>query len=312
MVKGKKIGIIGAGNVGATIAYTLTILGVASEIVLIDINEEKAKGEAMDIIQGTALCGPVSIYAGDYSCLKHADIVVMTLGAARKPGQTRIDLAQGNVNIIKSIIPKVTEYASDAIYVIVSNPVDIITYAITKISGLPQCRVIGSGTILDTSRLRQIAAESMGLAPSSVHAYVFGEHGDTAVIPWSLASIAGMPVHAYCAHTGHDPLALSSIESDVRTSGAKVIGMKGATYYAIAISAARICESILRDTHSILTLSTLLHGQYGIDDVCLSLPCEISVKGIEQVIAPPLTPEETAKLRDSADTLKEIIRSLHI
>lgn len=317
MKKGNKISILGAGNVGATIAYTLTLDGMASEIVLVDINQNKAKGEAMDIIQGTALCQPVNIHAGDYSDIKNSDIVIVTIGSARKPGQTRIDLAQGNVNIIKSVMPQAVHYAPDAIYVVVSNPVDIIAYTIMKTTGLPESHVFGSGTLLDSSRLREMLASKVGISPKNIHAYVFGEHGDTAMIPWSLTSIGGMPMNTYMNSIrnktpDYKDLDFAAIEEEVHTSGANVISLKGATYYAIALSARRICECILRDTNTVVTLSGMLHGAYGIENVCLSLPYILNCHGITTMAMPELLPQERDKLILSANTLKETIASLDI
>ena len=317
MEKGNKISILGAGNVGATIAYTLTVDGMASEIVLVDINQNKAKGEAMDIVQGTALCPPVNIYSGDYSDIKNSDIVIVTLGCARKPGQTRIDLAQGNVNIIKSVMPQAVRYAPNAMYVVVSNPVDIITYTILKTTGLPESHVFGSGTLLDTSRLRQMIAGNMGVSPKSVHSYVFGEHGDSSMIPWSLTSIGGVPMNTYLSslrskNPDYQELDYDAIEEDVHKSGAQVISLKGATFYAIALSTRRICDCILRDTNSVLTLSTMLHGEYGVDDVCLSLPVIVGRSGISNLVAPPMQPKEMEKFLQSAQILKETIGSLQI
>ncbi len=317
MKKGKKICILGAGNVGATIAYTLTMDGMASEIVLIDVNNDKAKGEAMDIIQGTAFCPSVDIYAGDYASAADADIVIVTLGQSRKPGQTRIDLAQSNVNLIRTITPQIVKYAPHAIYVLVSNPVDILTYAFIRFSGLPETQVFGSGTMLDSARLRTALAEHVGLSPQSVHAYVFGEHGDSSMIPWSLTAIGGMEMTNYCEHIcdQHNQcgkLDLQHISEDVKTSGSKIIAYKGATYYAIALSVRRICETILRDTKSILTVSSLVHGQYGIDDVCISLPAVVGIQGIQRVLAPPMTPSEVTLLRASADSLKSVLSNLDL
>ncbi|MBS5724588.1 MAG: L-lactate dehydrogenase [Clostridiales bacterium] len=313
--KGKKIVILGAGNVGASIAYTLTVQGVASEIVLIDINFNKAKGEAMDIIQGTAFCPPVNIYAGQYENAKDADIVIVTVGAARKPGQSRIDLAQGNVNIVKQVMPQIIPYAPGAVYVVVSNPVDIITYAIIKTTELSASQVIGSGTTLDSARLRSRLAEHVGLNPKNVHAYVLGEHGDSSVIPWSLATIGGIPMNTYCLevcneHNRCGKAELREIEEDVRTAGAKVIANKGATYYAIALAVSRICSCIIRDTGSVLTVSSLLNGQYGLSDVCLSIPYVVGAYGISHSIASPLTAPEQKQLEQSAAALRSVLDSL--
>lgn len=317
MKKGKKITILGAGNVGATIAYTLAADGMASEILLIDINENKAKGEALDIFQGTPFCAPVNIHAGGYEDAFQSDVVVVTVGLARKPGQTRIDLAQANVDIIKMVMPQITKYAPDAVYVVVSNPVDIITYAILKNTNLSERQVFGSGTMLDSARLRSSLAEHVGLSSKNVHAYVFGEHGDTSLIPWSLTTIAGMEMNKYCTyicdrhnHCGKDEL--KDIEEDVRTAGAQVISLKGATFYAIALSVRRICECIIRDTDSVMTVSAMIHNQYGINDVCLSLPFVVGAQGIVRAIVPPLLPEEEALLHKSADALKNVISQLNI
>lgn len=317
MRKGKKITILGAGNVGASIAYTLTIDGMASEIVLIDINEKKARGEAADILQGTPFSAPVNIYAGGYKDAVDSDIVIVTVGMARKPGQTRIDLAQANVDIVKAVMPQITKFAPDAVYVVVSNPVDIITYAILKTTNLSETQVIGSGTMLDSARLRSRLAAHVGLNSKNVHAYVFGEHGDTSMIPWSLATIAGIEMNRYCTdlcdkhnHCGKEEL--REIEEDVRTAGAKVIELKGATYYAIAMAVRRICECIIRDTDSVMTVSAMIHNQYGISDVCFSLPFVVGAQGIKRSIVPPLAEEEKQMLHRSADALKEVIAQLSI
>lgn len=314
---GKKITILGAGNVGATIAYTLAVDGMASEIVLVDINQDKAKGEALDIHQGTPLCPPVDIHDGDVASAAGSDIVVVTVGSARKPGQSRIDLAQGNVNIIKSLMPEVVRTAPDAIYVVVSNPVDVLTYALIKTTGLPPSQVMGTGTMLDSSRLRASLAKHVGLNPQNIHAYVFGEHGDSSLIPWSLTTIAGMPMTNYCTyicnrHNLCGKEELRDIEEDVRTAGAKVIGLKGATFYAIALAVRHICNGILRDMHAVMTVSGLLEGQYGISDVCLSLPHVIGNRGIEDMLTPPLTDTELEQLKNSADVLRGVLSSLDI
>lgn len=317
MKKGRKIAILGAGNVGATIAYTLTMSGMASEIVLIDVNGEKARGEAMDILQGTPFCAPVNIYASDYASAQDADIVIITAGAARKPGQTRIDLAQGNVNIIRSVMPQIVKYAPDAVYIVVSNPVDILTYAVVKMFGLKEHQVIGSGTMLDSARLRSSLAEHVNLNPKNVHGYVFGEHGDTSMVPWSLVTIAGMEMSQYCTHVcdRHNmcgKIELHDIEDDMRTSGSKVIKFKGATFYAVSLAVRRIVECILQDSESVLTVSSLIHNRYGIDDVCLSLPFVIGARGIKREITPPLPPHEVEQLQKSAEALKKVIASVSL
>lgn len=315
-MNGTKITILGAGNVGATIAYTLTVAGTCSEIVLVDINKDKAQGEAMDIRQGISFCHAVDIYDGDYEDAKDSDIVIVTLGRARKPGQTRLDLAQANVDIIKDVMPKVAKAAPDAIYIVVSNPVDILTYAILKCTDLQPHQVIGSGTMLDTSRLRSRLADHVKLSPQSVHAYVFGEHGDTSLIPWSLTNIAGMEMSEYCNdicvnHNSCGKAEIKDIEQDVRTAGAEVIKRKGATFYAIALSVNKICDVILRDAQNILTVSSLVTGRYGVEDVCLSLPCIIGGHGIERELTPPLLPAELEQLHKSADALRKVIEGLN-
>lgn len=307
---GTKITILGAGNVGASIAYTFAVAGTCSDIVLIDINKAKAKGEAMDIRQGVSFGENVEVFDGEYEDAKGSDIVVVTLGIARKPGQTRLDLAQINVNIIKEVMPQIAKYAPDAIYVVVSNPVDILTYTILKCTDLSPNQVIGSGTALDTSRLRAIIGDHVGLSPNSIHAYVFGEHGDSSFIPWSLTNIAGIPMEEYCADQDHADLDEEEIINEVRTAGAEVIKRKGATFYAIAMSVNKICDSILRDSNNIITVSTMMNGKYGIDDVCLSLPCVIGSNGIEREVSPKMTDTEIEKLRASADALKSVIAQI--
>lgn len=307
---GKKITILGAGNVGATVAYTFAVAGTCSDIVLIDINKEKAKGEAMDIRQGVSFSHNVEVFDGTYDAAAGSDIIVVTLGLARKPGQTRLDLAQANVNIIKDVMPKVAKAAPDAIYVVVSNPVDIITYAILKCTDLKPNQVIGSGTALDTSRLRSIIADHLDLSPNSVHAYVFGEHGDTSMIPWSITNIAGITMEQFCAEHSEASLIEDEIIDEVRKAGGEVIKRKGATFYAIALTVNKICDDILRDANNIRTVSTYISGRYGINDVCLSLPAVIGGHGIEKEVTPTLTEEETAKLQASAVALKNVIDSL--
>ncbi len=313
-----KITIIGTGSVGSTIAYTLTATGIATEIVMIDVNEKKAMGEALDIRQGTPFCGSCSIYAGSYPDAKNSDIVIITSGVARKPGQTRLDLAQINVDILKSIIPQITKYAPEATYVIVSNPVDILTYTFCKCSGIPEERVIGSGTILDTARLRSRLAEYFTLSQQNVHAYVLGEHGDSSVIPWSTANISNVPVLEY-SKSFKKPggiivpdLSISEVEDYVRKSGARVIERKGATFYAVSMSVCHICKCLLSGIDTTMTVSTMLHGEYGIDDVCMSLLTVVGHNGAHSKVMLPLTDDEVKALHRSADSLKEIIRQTKI
>lgn len=307
-----KISIIGAGSVGSTIAYTLTVQGIASEIVLIDINTAKAEGEALDIVQGTPLCSPCNIYQGSYEDAKDSDIVILTSGIARKPGQTRLELAQTNVNITKSIIPEITKHAPNAFYIIVSNPIDVLTYTFCKLSGIPENRIIGSGTTIDTSRLRAKLSECYNVSQNNVHAYVFGEHGDSSFVPWSLANIAGVPMAECSKFFGTDEINYEEVENFVRTSGAQVIQRKGATFYAIAVSVCHLCEQILHGIDTVLPVSTMMHGEYGVDDVCLSTLNLVGKEGVRCKVNVPLTEEEQVKLRKSADALKEVIKSLDI
>ncbi|MDY3863795.1 MAG: L-lactate dehydrogenase [Eubacteriales bacterium] len=312
-----KISIIGTGSVGSTIAYTLTVMGIASEIVMIDINNEKALGEALDIRQGTPFCSACSVYAGDYRDAADSDIVILTSGIARKPGQTRLELAQTNVNITKSIIPEITKYAPNAIYIIVSNPVDVLTYTFLKLSGLPESHIIGSGTILDTARLRSRLSEYYNINQGNVHAYVFGEHGDSSFIPWSIANISNVPIKD-CGKLILTPgmtspeLDFEEVEQYVRKSGGRVIARKGATFYAVSVSVCHICKCIFDGMDTTMTVSTMMHGEYGVSDVCLSTLNMIGHDGIRGKVNVPLTDEEVAKLRFSADTLKGVINSLNI
>ena len=315
--KRSKISIIGAGRVGSTIAYTLTISGLFSEIVIVDIDHERAVGEAMDIVQGTAFCPPANLHAGGYENTADSDIIVVTAGVGRKPGQSRIDLAQTNIDILRDIVPKVVPYAPYAVYIVVSNPVDIMTYATLRLSGLPNNQVIGSGTMLDTTRLRTALAARMEVNPHDVQAFVLGEHGDTAVVPWSLTSIAGMGLETYCdmvfeRHGYLERMDLDKIVEEVLTAGAKVIERKGATYYAISLSVQRICEVIMRNSNSLLTVSCLTHGQHGLGNLCLSLPYVIGANGVVHEVPIILTPEEELELQKSAEALKAVIDTIKI
>ena len=311
-----KVSIIGTGSVGSTIAYTLTVMGLVSEIVMIDINSEKALGEALDIRQGTPFCGACSIYAGDYRDAVNSDIVIITSGIARKPGQSRLELAQTNVDITKMIIPEITKYAPNATYIIVSNPVDILTYTFVKLSGLPENRIIGSGTILDTARLRSRLSEYYNINQSNVHAYVFGEHGDSSFIPWSVANISNVPIRD-CQKLISTPgictpeLDFEEIEQYVRKSGGRVIARKGATFYAVSVSVCHICKCLLAGIDTTMTVSTMMHGEYGLEDVCISTLAIVGPNGVQGKLPVKLTEDEMQKLHASADKLKETIGQIY-
>lgn len=311
-----KITVIGSGSVGATISYTLTVMGIASEIVMIDINQEKSLGEALDIRQGVPFCNPANIYAGSYVDAKDSDIIVITCGVARKPGQSRLDLAQTNVNILKGVAKEIVQHAPNATYIIVSNPVDVLTYVFHKISGIPEERIIGSGTILDTARLRARVSEYYDVNQKNVHAYVLGEHGDSAFVPWSIANISNVPIEDYrnALQNSNDypEFDRNDVENYVRKSGARVIQRKGATYYAVSMSVCHICKCLLSGIDTTMTVSTMLHGEYGIDDVCLSLLNVVGNKGAHSKVLLPLNDEEIKSLRHSADCLKETINSIEI
>lgn len=317
MLMSSKITIIGAGSVGSTIAYNLSNNDIASEIVLIDINKEKVEGEVMDIVQGTSFRNPISIVAGDYEDAKDSDIVIITSGIARKPGQTRIELTQTNVNILKSITPQIVKEAPNALYIIVSNPVDIMTYVFTKISGLPENQIIGSGTLLDTARLRFGLSEHFEVAQKNIHAYVFGEHGDTSFVPWSCADVSGASLDDYAEmmrHLGKEPKPLdkAGMEEYVHKSGGIVIAKKGATFYAVSVAVCKLCGMLLSAYDSITTVSSVMHGEYGIEDVAISTLTLVGPNGVQGKIPLKLTDEEVAKLQKSANSLKEVISQIEL
>ena len=312
-----KITIIGAGSVGSTIAYNLSNNDLASEIVLIDINKEKVEGEVMDIVQGTSFRNPISIVAGDYEDAKDSDIVIITSGIARKPGQTRIELTQTNVNILKSITPQIVKEAPNALYIIVSNPVDIMTYVFTKISGLPENQIIGSGTLLDTARLRFGLSEHFEVAQKNIHDYVFGEHGDTSFVPWSCADVSGASLDDYAEmmrHLGKEPKPLdkAGMEEYVHKSGGIVIAKKGATFYAVSVAVCKLCGMLLSAYDSIATVSSVMHGEYGIEDVAISTLTLVGPNGVQGKVPLKLTDEEVAKLQKSANSLKEVISQIEL
>lgn len=308
----RKVAVIGAGNVGATFAYALLLSGLVGEIVLIDIDQERAEGEAMDISHAAPLSNPVRVWAGDYSDCAGADVVVVTAGTAQRPGETRLDLAKRNADIFGDIIPSITEHNPTGILLIATNPVDVLSYTAWKLSGFPPERVIGSGTVLDTARFRYLLSEHLDLDPRNVHAYVIGEHGDSEVPVWSLANVVGMRLEEYCHHVQCDVSAdvRERISHQVRDAAYEVIERKGATYYAVAVGLVRIVETILRDQRTVLSVSHLVSDYYGIDDVYFSLPAAIGREGVEQVVNLTLADEEVAALKESAGVLREALDEL--
>lgn len=310
--KRTKISIIGAGFVGATSAYALMLGGLASEIVIVDINKEKARGEAMDLAHGISFVKPVEVYAGDYKDTADSDIVIITAGAAQKPGETRLDLINKNLDIFKEIIPNVVKYSPNSILLVVANPVDILTYITYKLSGFPKQRVIGSGTVLDTSRFKHLLSEYFNIDDRNIHTYIIGEHGDSEVPTWSLTNIAGMNIDDYCKNVckKYDELSKHKIHDEVKNAAYEVINRKGATYFAVALAIKRIVEAILRDENSILTVSSLLEGQYGISDIYVGVPTIVGSSGTKKILEVPLNEEELNKLRISTTTLKEYIDKL--
>ncbi|MDI7276706.1 MAG: L-lactate dehydrogenase [Anaerolineae bacterium] len=307
-----KVVIIGTGMVGATFGYALLWSGLTPEIILIDVNRARAAGEAMDLSHAMPFHRPISIRAGDYADCAGAAVVAIAAGAAQRPGETRPELAQRNARVFDQIIPEVVRYAPDAILLIATNPVDSLTYYAWRLSGLPPGRVIGAGTILDTARLRYILGARFGVDPRSVHAYIVGEHGDSEVPLWSSATIAGMSIDDYCGVTG-DPCLDEERErifTQVRDAAYHIIELKGATYYAIASGMERIVESILRDQHTILTVSGLLQDCHGVSDVCISVPTVVGRRGIVRTLCVPMTLEEEARFQASARVVREVIDTL--
>jgi L-lactate dehydrogenase len=308
----KKVTIIGAGFVGSTTAYTLMISGLVSELVIIDINKDKAEGEVMDLNHGMQFVRPVRVYHGDYSDCTGSDIIIITAGANQKPGETRIDLLNRNASIFKSIITEILKYNTNCILLVVTNPVDILTYVTWKLSGFPASKVMGSGTVLDTARFRYLLGRHAGIDPRNVHAYIIGEHGDTEVAAWSLTNIAGMSMEKFCESCGkcEGQLSKYDIYNDVKNAAYEIIKRKSATYYAVALAVKRIVEAIVRDENSILTVSSLLNDKYGVSDVCLSLPTIVNANGINSVLDLPLSSEEISLFKKSAESMKNLISNL--
>lgn len=301
-----KVVIIGGGFVGAAAAFSLALVGIVAEVVVVDANQAKAKGEAMDISHGLSMMKQMSVRDGGYDDVKDADIIVVTAGCARKPGETRLDLAKKNVSIARDITQKMMQYYNGGIVVVVSNPVDILTYIIQKESGIPTSKIFGSGTSLDTSRFKHLISENYDVDVSNVNGFVIGEHGDSMVPVWSHVSIDSIPLCHYSKLIKKE-LDKTAIEEEVKNCGAKVIQLKGATYYAIAMSITRIVEAIVKDQNSILCVGSLLNGQYGIKDIPLSLPCIINASGNANVLEIELSDHENQKLVASAGKIKEVL-----
>jgi L-lactate dehydrogenase len=297
----------GAGAVGATAAYAIMISGLAAEVVLIDVDERRVEGEAMDLAQGAPFVRPVDIRSGTYADCRDAQVVVITAGASQKPGETRLALVNRNIEIFRGIIPQIAQAAPDSILLVVANPVDILTYAAWRLSGFPPGRVIGSGTVLDTARLRALIGKQLRVDPRGVHAYVIGEHGDSEVVVWSRAMVAGMSIGDFCAQRGSSCEAdmQQQIADQVRRAAYEIIARKGATYFAIGLGVRQIVEAILRDQDSIHTVSTLMTGQLGVSDICLSLPSILDRNGLDCVLVPDLSEEEEAAFQRSARVLHD-------
>ncbi|MDR9402407.1 MAG: L-lactate dehydrogenase [Halothece sp. Uz-M2-17] len=305
-VPSRKGVIIGAGQVGMACAYSLLIQNTLDELVIIDVNQEKLKGEVMDLTHGLPFVEPTQVYAGTMESAVDADIVIITAGAKQKPGQSRLDLVSRNVEIFRSLIPDVVRYAPQAIILIVTNPVDVMTYVSQKLSGLPPSQVLGSGTVLDTARFRSLLAQNFQLDPRSVHAYIIGEHGDSEVPVWSTLNISGMPV--FEGETRPEDLA--NIFEEVKNAAYEIIQRKGATSYAIGLGVTQIVQAILRNQNRILTVSTLIEDFVGIKDICLSLPAVTNAQGVSRIVNLPLSNQEQKQLKDSAQVLRKIIDQL--
>lgn len=302
-----KVGLIGAGMVGASFAYSLMQHGVANELVLIDADAGRAEGEVMDLNHGLPFVRPIRIYAGDYADLAGADVIVICAGVGQRPGQTRLELLQTNAGIFRSIVPNILKVTQDAIIVVATNPVDILTQISAEIVGAGCCTVLGSGTILDTARLRYLLGAHYGVDSRSVHAYVVGEHGDSELALWSLANIAGVRLTDFVGANGqgYDPETLENIFHQTRNAAYEIIQRKKATYYAIGLGLLSIVEAILRDQHTVMTVSSPLSGQYGVRDISISLPAIVGRRGVEEVLNLPLSDSELSAFQYSAQTLKD-------
>lgn len=310
----QKAAIIGCGFVGSSSAFSLISKGLFSELVLIDANKEKAEGEAMDLSHGRPYVAPMKIYAGDYDDIADCGLIIITAGANQKPGETRLDLVNKNVSIFKTIIPEITKRNFEGVLMIVANPVDILTYVALKLSGYPKERVFGSGTVLDSARFRYLLGEHLQVDSKSVHAVIIGEHGDSELAVWSGANVSGIQVNDFCELRGHfaHEESMERIYQNVRDSAYEIIKKKGATYYGVAMAVGRIAEAVIKNSHSVLPVTSLLEGQYGIEDVCISVPTIVSKNGAEQILEIPLSDEELEKLQASARELHNVLAGLDL
>ncbi len=310
----RKAAVIGCGFVGSASAFALMQSGLFTEMVLIDVDRERAEGEAMDISHGVPLAEPMTIYAGDYRDIVDAAVIIITAGANQKPGETRLDLVQKNAKIMRSIVTQIAEKGCRGMLLIVSNPVDILTYVAQKVSGLPEKRVFGSGTVLDSARLRYHLGRHLGVDSRSVHAFVIGEHGDSEIAAWSSANISGVPLDTFCEMRGHYDHEgnTESIEDRVRGSAYEIIAKKDATYYGIAMVVKRLCQAIVRDEKSVFPVSRHMHGEYGVGDVVLSMPAIIGADGVENLVPISLNEKEKTGLCESAETLRQIAEELDL
>lgn len=309
--KHSKISIIGAGLVGATAAYSIATRKLVSELVVIDVNRDKAKGEAMDISHGLVTMDAMNIHSGEYSEIADSDVIVVTAGLGRKPGESRLDLAAKNIVIAKDIAANIAKYYNGGVVLVVANPLDLFTYVIQKYSGLPAHSVVGTGTSLDSARFRYLLSRELNVDSKNIHGFMSGEHGDSQFAVWSSVHIAGMPIDSYCAKEGIT-LDKPAIENAVRTAGGEVIKLKGATFYAIASVVSELSNVIIKNTRSVHNVSTLLDGYYGISDVCISVPTVLGINGAEMKIPYDYTEEELVKLRSSAEKMREFLDNLKV
>ena len=310
----RKIAVVRCGFVGAACAFSLMQSGLFSEMVLIDSDKDKAEGEAMDISHGVPFAKPIKIYAGDYDDIKDASLIVITAGANQKPGETRLDLVKKNIAIFQSILPEIKKRNYKGILLVVANPVDILTTVAIKLSGLPENRVLGSGTVLDTARLKFELGNHLNVDSRSVHAFIIGEHGDSEIAAWSSANVSGIPLNLFCEMRGHfnHEEAMKKIAADVKNSAYEIIAKKRATYFGVAMAVKRICEAIIRDEKSILSVSSMMHGEYDIEGIALSMPAIVSRSGIETHVPIQLNDSEIRRLQHSARTLRDILAENNI